>query len=292
MKALIIGAVFVDVVVRVPELPTSGSDVTGHDQVSHVGGCAYNVYGAVRAMEGLADLFVPVGRGQFADVVRATFAAQRIPVKLDVSGSTDNGWDLAFVEPNGERSFLTLNGVEQQWQPEWFDHVELASYDCFYVNGYELEDPTTARVILAALRKRRPATPIVFDPSPRAGYLDLATVQAVLALNVIVHCNEVELAQLMPTGDSTTDKMRRLFARTHQPVVVTLGARGTCYYDGTTTKVLSGVSTPVVNTIGAGDTHCGALVAGLMAGASLGSTLEQANLLAARVVGQEKGSLL
>jgi len=47
-KALVLGAAFVDVVVNVPRLPFSGGDVTGELQSYHVGGSAFNVYGAIR----------------------------------------------------------------------------------------------------------------------------------------------------------------------------------------------------------------------------------------------------
>ena len=81
-RALVLGAVFVDIVVDVPQLPLSGEDATGEMVASHVGGCAYNVYGAIRAAGQAATLFVPVGVGQYADVVRADFAHKQVPVKL------------------------------------------------------------------------------------------------------------------------------------------------------------------------------------------------------------------
>ena len=130
-RALVLGAVFVDIVVDVPQLPLSGEDATGEMVASHVGGCAYNVYGAIRAAGQSATLFVPVGVGQYADVVRADFAHKQVPVKIPVTGA-DNGWDLAMVEPNGERTFLTIDGIERHWQPSWFDRVDLAAYDYFY----------------------------------------------------------------------------------------------------------------------------------------------------------------
>ena len=115
-RVLVIGAAFVDVIVNVPQLPTAGGDVTGMPVSSVVGGCAFNVDGALRRAEVSSDLLVPVGQGQYAEVVRQTMATKHIPLLLQVQG-TDNGWDLCMVEPNGERTFLTVPGVEQKWEP-------------------------------------------------------------------------------------------------------------------------------------------------------------------------------
>ena len=64
-KSLIIGAAFVDVIMDVAQMPTSGSDVTAKLKSYNVGGCAFNVYGAIKHYLGAnsADLFVPVGKG-------------------------------------------------------------------------------------------------------------------------------------------------------------------------------------------------------------------------------------
>ncbi|RRK10322.1 ribokinase [Lactiplantibacillus garii] len=289
-RALILGAVFVDVVVNVPTLPTSGADVTGEAVASHVGGCAYNVYGAVRAAGQIAELFVPVGIGEQAATVRADFERNGIPVTLPVE-TGDNGWDLALVEPDGERSFLTIDGVEQCWQPAWFDRLDLTSYDYFYISGYELENPISAQVILQALAQRHSQAYVVFDPSPRVTHLPADCRDAILSDRVMVHCNEAELDELVPGGDNLEDKLHRLFTLTHSPVIVTLGQRGTVYYNGQTSQTLPGATVPVTNTIGAGDTHCGGLLAGLMAGMDLKTAVRQANELAAQVIQQVNGCL-
>lgn len=111
-KTLVIGAAFVDVLMDVPKLPTTGEDISGHLRANIVGGSAFNVYGAIKYTGQDADLFVPVGEGQYADLVSEDMAKMGIQPHLKVNGA-DNGWDISFVEPDGERSFLTVNGIEQ-----------------------------------------------------------------------------------------------------------------------------------------------------------------------------------
>ncbi|WP_418611337.1 PfkB family carbohydrate kinase [Levilactobacillus brevis] len=289
-KALVLGAAFVDVVVNVPRLPFSGGDVTGDLKSYRIGGSAFNVYGALRYMQASADLLVPVGEGAYATRVKQHLSNQGISLKLPVTGA-DNGWDLSLVEPDGERSFLTINGIEQCWKPQWFQQVQLADYNYIYVSGYELENLRSAKAILDGLRQRRPNAQILFDTSPRIGEIPSEILQQVLAARVMVHCNEDEIGKIMPDGRTVAEKAHRLFALTQSPVMVTLGDQGTYYVDGTATGQVPAQNVPVVNTIGAGDTHCGGIIAGLMAGLALPQAIKQANQLSAQVVGQENGSL-
>lgn len=47
----------------------------------------------------------------------------------------------------------------------------------------------------------------------------------------------------------------------------------------------------VVNTIGAGDTHCGGVIAGLQKEMSIDEAVSLSNALSAKVIQQEAGSL-
>lgn len=290
-RSLIIGAAFVDVLMDVPKLPTTGEDVSGKLRGNIVGGSAFNVYGAVKYAGQPADLFVPVGEGQYADVVRLEMARRKIPVQLSVSGA-DNGWDISFVEPNGERSFLTVNGIEQLWQDAWFKQINIANYDYFYISGYEMEAEQAADVILRALANRKPETLVVFDASPRIQYIPQATIKRLLSPGVLIHCNEDEINAIIPGESSLEVKCHQIFSKTQAPVIITLGERGAYFFAGDDSATVAPIQSKVVNTLGAGDTFCGGLIAGLAQGLSTRSAVTKANELAALVVEQESGTLL
>ncbi|WP_203648701.1 PfkB family carbohydrate kinase [Secundilactobacillus yichangensis] len=289
-KALILGAAYVDVIINVPQLPFSGGDVTGDLKDYIVGGSAFNVYGAMHAAQADADFFVPVGKGQYADIVRGELQRRQIPELLPVTDA-DNGWDISMVEPSGERSFLTIPGIDQVWQDNWFDCIDLADYRYFYISGYQIENEQIAAQILGRLAQRRPDAYILFDASPRMSHLTAKTVRQLLQNHVMIHCNEDEIGYFGKPGVSMGDIAHDIFQQTHSPVLVTLGARGTYYYDGTHSDIVPADQVSVVNTIGAGDTHCGGLLAGLASGKDLVDAIHLANQLAAQVVGQEKSSL-
>lgn len=69
MKTLVIGAAIIDIIMKIKRLPKSGEDILCSETVSTVGGCAYNVAGTLRGFDVDHDLFVPVGRGMYGDMI-------------------------------------------------------------------------------------------------------------------------------------------------------------------------------------------------------------------------------
>lgn len=291
-KSLIIGAAFVDVIMDVAQMPVSGGDVTAKLKSSNVGGCAFNVYGAIRHYLGAkyADLFIPVGKGQYSELVRKTMNDSKIPILLE-DEHKDNGWDLCLVEPGGERSFITVPGIEQDWKDEWFTKINLSDYQYFYVSGYEMEDVKSANLLLDHLAQRDEDSYILFDASPRISYIDPEIIGRLMSKGVIINANEDEIGFL---SDKATleEQASDIFSKTKEPVLVTLGAKGTYLYDNHGGRVISSDKVEnVVNTIGAGDTHCGGVIAGLLEGDSFDEACKVGNELSAKVIQQEAGSL-
>ena len=80
------------------------------------------------------------------------------------------------------------------------------------------------------------------------------------------------------------DAVRELHSRTGNLVIVTLGEKGTVYYEGDELHTVPSVKTTVVDTIGAGDSHIGAVIGGLKKGLGREESIRLANRVAAAVV--------
>lgn len=289
-RTLVIGAAYVDIVVGLNRLPQSGEDVTGNLEATQVGGSAFNVQRALAYQGAAADLLAPVGLGTYASIVEQTLADRKIPL-LVRDDRADNGWDVSLVESDGERTFLTVNGIEQLWSERWFQSVDLKTYDYFYISGYELEELGAAKTILDALRRRKVGAKVLFDASPRSQYLQPAVLETLFVPGTIVHCNATEAGSLVAGETSYQVAAQHIHRLTGEPVVVTLGADGAYVVDqGQCTRVTGEVAR-VINTIGAGDSHCGGLLAALATGQPLLTAVAEANHLAAKVVGQVAGAL-
>ena len=78
---------------------------------------------------------------------------------------------------------------------------------------------------------------------------------------------------------------------TQNTVIVTLGADGCYYYDGEKEETIPGVPAEQLDTIGAGDSHIGAVIAGLQCGKTIEEAIATANRVSAKVV-ETEGALL
>lgn len=287
-KVLVIGSAILDVILNLPSLPKSGEDVFAEQSETFIGGCAYNVANILKRYEVDPALMIPVGNGSNGKRIYDQLVEDGLSPMI-TGNQEDNGWCLSIVEEGGERTFITVQGLENHWQPAWFDHVRVEEYGTIYLSGYSFEG-RSASVVLEGLKGKSKNAKIIFDPSPRASYLDKDQLQALFQLNTIVHCNLSELAALTGTND-IKEGICKLNQLTHEPVIVTMGGDGTFYFteDGFGDSNQAPV-TPV-DTIGAGDAHTGGFIAGLVSGKSIEEACQLGDTIAREVVQVRGGKL-
>lgn len=85
-------------------------------------------------------------------------------------------------------------------------------------------------------------------------------------------------------AEHISDAARELCSRTGNLVIVTLGEKGTAYYEGNELRTVPSAKTTVADTIGAGDSHIGAVIGGLSMGLGTEESIRLANRVAAAVV--------
>lgn len=198
MRALVVGAAIVDLMMKVERLPKSGEDIPCKETKTVVGGCAYNVANTLRNLNCEHDLCVPVGSGSFADIIR--------------------------------------RGMREK--------------------GYE----------------------------PMITAIESETMENLFALKPILHINEAE-AKGYTQQENVEEAVRALYEKSGNLVFVTLGAEGTLFYDGKEMRRVASVKTNVVDTVGAGDSHIGAIIAGMSKGMKVEDAVLLANRTAAAIVG-------
>lgn len=284
---LIVGAAVIDIIVRVERLPQTGEDVYGNHETTMVGGCAYNVQQVIQQFGLKNTLFVPIGKGPYADIIRKQFSKKDIPMMLE-DPSQDNGWNISFVEADGERTFLTVPGIETCWKKEWFNLIQLADYDFIYVSGYELEG-ASGEVLATEIKNRKaPHAKVIFDPGPRVSFLSKSVLDCMLSAGTIVHCNRDELMALFP-NHAVEEAANKLASVTGEAVVVTMGKKGCYFVDKNHAGIIPAQEVQVVDTIGAGDSHTGAFISGLVQGLSIEAACQLGNDISAKVIQQSGG---
>ena len=111
---MVVGAAVIDVIADAYALPWRGCDIELKQQSVNVGGCALNIAVALKRLGIEAGNALPLGQGVWAEIIRNRMAKEGVISLID-NAEGDNGWCLALVEPDGERTFMSFSGVENQW---------------------------------------------------------------------------------------------------------------------------------------------------------------------------------
>ena len=282
MRSLVVGAAIIDMRLEIPALPERGGDVYCSKADMMVGGCAYNVAVTLRNMGVEHDLCVPVGVGNYADVISAELRRLGYDV-LVRDGSADNGFCLALVDAEGERTFITYPGVEGSFKREWLDSLDMSRYDFIYVVGYQVCDEAGGGAVADWLLGQGDKT-VFFAPGPVFTSIPVSVVDRILSVRPVLHLNDKEACDF--TGESEVARAAEaLYARTHNTVIITLGEGGCAWFDGEALRTAPAVGTSVVDTIGAGDSHVAAVIGCLSRGYSLERSMVYANRVASGIVG-------
>ena len=285
MKILVIGSCVLDMVVNVDHLPDKTEDVNCDDVSLSLGGMAYNVYNIVSLFGCEAIFGCPIGKGTFANIVKNMLDERNIKLIYQIN-DMDNGVCMCFVDNDGERCFISRHQAEYLFDERWFKDIDMNDIDYIYVSGLEVEDKNGEELVsfLEKVNKK-----VLFAIGPRLQHIPVSLVDRMFKLGCILHLNEEE-AYTLANKDNIEDSANYLHSKTKNPVIITLGNKG-CYIKDKDSYYIDSIPTTVVDTIGAGDSHAGSILACLNQEVDLKEAAKIANIVASQVV-QQKGANL
>ena len=197
-RLVLAGEALVDVLMRVPGLPPRGGDILATSSQIAVGG-GFNVMAAA-ARQGLPVMYAGGhGTGPWGDLVRAALAAEGIGLLRPPDPSRDTGFDVALVESDAERTFVTSLGAESISAPGCWDGVPAGPGDAVYVSGYGLVPAGSGPVLGAWAAALPPGVLLFMDPGPLAAQIPEPVLAPVLARCDWLSCNAREAALLSGT---------------------------------------------------------------------------------------------
>ena len=276
-KVLMIGSTVCDVILNLDHLPTRQEDVHPEKQSTRIGGCAFNATHALSHL-GIPYTFLsPLGTGVYGDFIRKEIVKHG--VVSDIFVEEENGSCLCFVEKDGERTFMSMHGAEYTFQKSWLDALNLSEYEYGYVCGLEIEDRNGQELIDAIIETD---IKFLYAPGPRIMHIPVDRMNQLLNHGVMLHLSDRE-AMLYTGKDNVEEAAEKLYHQTHNLVVVTCGEKG-CYIKNEDSFWTESEPVEVADTIGAGDSHCGAFLAALAKGHDLKSCAALANKVAGKVV--------
>jgi sugar/nucleoside kinase (ribokinase family) len=281
----LIGAAVVDIVTETPALPKRGTDVELTEKGIHVGGCALNIAIALKKLGVESINALPIGQGKWADIITTAMAEKGLTSHLqDPSG--DNGWCLALVEPDGERTFLSVSGVENNCNQQALDQLDLQDNAIIYLSGYQLSSGCGEELV-SWLETLPNSIELFIDFGPRIGDIPKPLFGRLIKLKPTVSLNRQE-AEVLGMRDINTF-VEQWHNTYHCPLILRIDSDGALFATHDGYGNVAPFKATVVDTIGAGDTHAGGVLAGLASGWELPDAILLGNAVASYVVSHVGG---
>jgi len=268
MKVLCFGSLNIDYVYQVPHFVRPGETLSARSFAVHCGGKGLNQSVA------LARAGLPVSHagkiGEDGRFLLERLQADGVDTRHVEVAPGVTGHAIIQVEPSGQNCILLHGGnnltVTEEGRTAVFQ--AFGPEDVLLIQN-EVNDPA-ALIRCAKARGMR----VLMNPAP----MDDTVAGLPLERVDLLILNEIEGEAL--TGERQPEAMAaRLKERNPEgAVLITLGARGACYYEGETALYQPALAVEAVDTTAAGDTFTGYFTAGLLEG--LGAA--QALALAAR----------
>ena len=128
---------------------------------------------------------------------------------------------------------------------------------------------------------------LFIDFGPRIADIDVTLLERLLALKPIISLNRQEAEHLgMQDSQSFVEQW---YSRYACPLVLRIDSDGALFNNGESHGMVAPFTAEVVDTIGAGDTHAGGVLAGLSSGWELADAVLLGNAVASYVVSHEGG---
>ena len=282
-RVVLMGQILVDRVLQGARPIHGGGSEWARDGGTHVGG-GFNALVAARRMGAEAISLSPIGTGPHASMIEAALAREGIVDAGPRVDGVDNGFCVAMIGHDAERTFISTKGAETM-TPEtaWADFVRTMSPgDVLYIDGYLMDHPANREAAEAALRVLPEGVRVLLDVSPVIGIPDsLPTHHAIISMNSVearAIAKQSRLDGYLPF-DSLSCRLAQTLGR---DTLIRLGASGAYFArsaspDSETSA--AHIPTPTIDAVdtnGAGDAHTGVLAASL----ALGIPLERGLVLA------------
>lgn len=274
------GCTVIDVVMYMDHLPGYQQDVNLKRQEMRVGGCAFNVMRTIRALEVPYVFNSVVGDGVYGEFIRSYLVNEKIEYHFDQTG--EHGCCYCLIDEHKDRTFISNHGIEYGFDKAGVEALGLPEGCLTYFCGLEVEERNGDDIV--AFVKEHDVK-VCFAPGPRFDHIPVNRMEAMLDHTYLLHINEEEAYRL--SGKSSIhEALVALQKRTGGIVIVTEGAKGAHYISADGVGFVPSFSCEIKDTVGAGDSHCGGVLAGLALGYDLNKAVKLGNYAAMCVLSE------
>lgn len=278
-ECLILGGLVPDVYYNVSRWPDRGQDGFMSDEKVVVGGCAVNMAVTAENLGVRAHVVSCVGDDEVGAMLAEYMGRHGLSERFIRRTEGASGKCFVFVEPDGERTFLTQKGAEGLFPEELAEAILADDYAAAGITGYYLLNDDAGRImdVIETLHER--GTQILFDPSPLVGDIRRDLLKRMIDVSDIMTPNVTELTVLEEAADGA------LIRRNGCPVlIVKSGSSGGTVYTPQGVFPYEAEKCSAVDTTGAGDSFSGALLYSMVNRLEIADAVRLAAKCAAKTV--------
>ncbi len=280
-KIVVVGSINMDVVIRVPHIPTIGETVLAKGQQLYGGGKGANQAIAASRLGGNVYMVGRLGDDAYGKKLYNELVNNNVKAKaVEYDTNFPTGTAYIYVSDKGDNTIVVNQGANGKLDIEQIKRYEFILQDADYC-VLQMEIPiNTIEYVIDYCKKKK--IKVILNPAP-AHLLSDETLEGIY----MILPNETELAILCNNSGTIEDMAKSLHKKGIENVIVTLGGNGSLLVNEKATKHFPAMSFPVVDTTAAGDAFVGAVTVGLSEGMDLEKAIKFATCAAGITVSRE-----
>ena len=275
---LVIGSLNMDLVINTDRMPQAGETIHGKGFAHFPGGKGANQASACARAGGNVKMLGKVGDDAYGDILLKNLSQDGVNINGIEREKISTGVAVITVF-NGENSIILDKGANGLVDRDYIDrHIDAIDWADYIIMQYEI--PMETVVYVAQIVKSKGKT-LIIDPAPM-----MEAPSELYRMADIILPNETETAQLVGEGNDDEAYVKKMYELGCKNVIMTLGKKGSIYYNGENMINQPAYKVKAIDTTGAGDCFTGSMVAALASDKTMEEALEFASKASAIAVGR------